>query len=467
MEFFDLKAYLDGLVKDRGLFDFNKDAHYISLMFTPESKEFKSLLSEIWSIIKLRKLNLNKQDKKMEHALGVLCADLLIAQGHNDEGWAFRSQRRDSFTGEPIGVRPFQGALKALETLGYVEQTDYRNNPVIGFWDKKARRIRLTSAFLALAEAHGVKGGDLSHFRLIDHTPAPPFPIELKAASTHKEIANSRRKGDKIPGKEIRVKRSHPRVKQHVAEINEINEFLAVHKLTYAGDPVQASCCEGFRRIFSCGDTSDHEYQKGGRLYANGVLYQGYAGRQPDKPEQRERKNLLIDGEAVAEIDISGCHARILMAGMGQPIGEDVDPYAFEGIPREVVKILFSKTMGYDKFHTGWTKKDNEFYNLKLKMPGKLGKYRFKAVQDEVLARFPVLADWPTCPIRWPDLQYIEAQIIVETLLRLAREYLIPAYPVHDSIIVPASKAEEAKRVLREAFNNAVGVYPAVKVKGV
>ncbi len=154
------------------------------------------------------------------------------------------------------------------------------------------------------------------------------------------------------------------------------------------------------------------------------------------------------------------------MALLHQSIAEDVDPYGFDAIPRLVIKMWFTKTMGHTCFHTGWMDKDVEKYAEAFPRRNLRKDYPIKKVEEAVLARFPVLAKWPFCPIRWGDLQYIESCIIVKTMLRLARDHGIPAYPVHDSIIVPVSKAKVAEQVLREAFKEEVGVYPALSVKG-
>lgn len=458
-----LLKYIDKLREEAGLFDFEKSACYLPLRFLPESIEMKSLIDGIWGQIQLRNLNKNKDDSKFKHALGVICSELLIAQAHNDEGWAYRSRKRDSFTDEMIGESSFRNVLGALEEFDYIEQTAFRNR----FDDSKARRVRLTPSFLALAEKHGVKIGNLAHFWEADQPPKPFFPIFLRASCAYEEGKAPGERGPKVRGELMRVHRSNLLVKTYVSEINEINEFLSGFSLTYPGDPEGENCCEGFRRIFSCGDTPDHNYQKGGRLYPIKGGYQGYAGRPPEDPSDRERKNLLINGEPVAEIDIGGCHARILMAAVSQPIGEEVDPYKIEGVDRDIAKLWFTQTMGHNKLHRDWSDTNKELYTTKLRKRKILADdYCFKTIQSKILDKYPFLKKWAKCPVRWGDLHYIESCIIVKTMLRLAREHGIPAYPVHDSIIVPVSKAKVAEQVLRDVFKEEVGVYPALSVKG-
>ena len=54
----------------------------------------------------------------------------------------------------------------------------------------------------------------------------------------------------------------------------------------------------------------------------------------------------------------------------------------------------------------------------------------------------------------WSDLMWIESQAILKTMLDLKRKYKVPSYPVHDSLIVPKSKADRAVRELRAVCSN-------------
>jgi len=53
-----------------------------------------------------------------------------------------------------------------------------------------------------------------------------------------------------------------------------------------------------------------------------------------------------------------------------------------------------------------------------------------------------------------------ESEIIVSTMLRLAREHGIPSMSVHDSLIVPLSEVETSKRLLDEQFVHPLGFIP-------
>ena len=47
-----------------------------------------------------------------------------------------------------------------------------------------------------------------------------------------------------------------------------------------------------------------------------------------------------------------------------------------------------------------------------------------------------------------------EGQVMFATMLKLMRDHQVPSLTVHDSLIVPVSKAELAQAVLRETFRS-------------
>ena len=63
--------------------------------------------------------------------------------------------------------------------------------------------------------------------------------------------------------------------------------------------------------------------------------------------------------------------------------------------------------------------------------------------------------------IGWPKLQYIESTVMKNTVMELLGEGIL-AYPVHDSVIVPASARVQAIEVLQRQFETEVGVKPRV-----
>ena len=78
-------------------------------------------------------------------------------------------------------------------------------------------------------------------------------------------------------------------------------------------------------------------------------------------------------------------------------------------------------------------------------------------VKEAVLSHYPWLERLSDEGIGWPKLQHVESTIMKQTIKELAHMD-IPAYPVHDSLIVPQSKRNEAKQLLDYWFLAKTGV---------
>jgi hypothetical protein len=95
--------------------------------------------------------------------------------------------------------------------------------------------------------------------------------------------------------------------------------------------------------------------------------------------------------------------------------------------------------------------------------------YPIRLVRERTLERHPLLEQWGQPidgkPLNYADLMFRESEIIVSTMLRLAREHGIPSMPVHDSLIVPLSEADTSKRLLEEQFGKFTAVRPTLKVR--
>src|SRR5262249_54644757 len=204
---------------------------------------------------------------------------------------------------------------------------------VAGFYDRtpgflargKATRLRAATALLALLERHGITWGTAKHHLLRN---LPAHPLVLKKSS-------NRRGREKVPGTQIRFQPT-PQSEALEAEVRELNKFIDEHELL-------GGTHRGYRRIFNCGDRDGFEWNKGGRLYSQGDdSYQ--------RLKKEERLKMTIDGEPVAEIDITASYLTILHARGGVPIDLSRDPYSVEGLPRAIVKAWVTMTLGHDKF---------------------------------------------------------------------------------------------------------------------
>ena len=80
----------------------------------------------------------------------------------------------------------------------------------------------------------------------------------------------------------------------------------------------------------------------------------------------------------------------------------------------------------------------------------------------KVVEHLPVLSDWPQCGVRWSNLMFEESEAMISTMEAL-REIDVVALPVHDSLIVPHSKAVISHDILKETFEKRFSVKFVIK----
>ena len=212
-----------------------------------------------------------------------------------------------------------------------------------------------------------------------------------------------------------------------------------------------------FIRCFNCADDPNFDWNKGGRLFA-----QRKSSYQAMKSS--ERAKLLIDGEAVAEIDVKASHLTIYYALRREFLDLSCDPYEIDGVPRDVVKLIITTAFGKGKLPTRWPQgalKQKKGSDEPPIAKGRVLRRDLAAILD----RHPILRDLEASGLDWADLQYVEAEILIQAMLKLAREDGIPSLPVHDSLIVREGDVEKAMEVLSDGFEERVGIRPSLKVK--
>jgi len=244
-----------------------------------------------------------------------------------------------AFSDRPVGYKTFKPIVETLEAVGLIEVSLGRNSKNIQF-DKSdkvtyspgfATRFKPTPLLVSMAEKAGVEGEAVTK-----HFP-PQLPkqvIEVRARSINN-------RGRNIKGRKLRFTHTD-KSKAREAEVKELNRFLVSFDLDGAG-------FSGFRRMFHEGDIQGFDFQWGGRLYGVGDFnYQVM--------KKTDRPNLLINGEAISEIDINASYLSILHGISGYALPDREDIYDIGSVDRRVIKIWISTTMGHNTFHRGWTK---------------------------------------------------------------------------------------------------------------
>ncbi|HZC80418.1 MAG TPA: hypothetical protein VE222_01660, partial [Nitrospiraceae bacterium] len=271
--------------------------------------------------------------------------------------------------------------------------------------------------------------------------PEPPHnPLVLRGHSTG--IGRYKK-----PGPLIKNYERTETTKRLEADIRELNAFLAACEIT-GGEH------HGYTRNFN-----NRSWKKGGRLYSVGGGYQ-----QMSPPEKR--LEMTINGEAVAEIDIKASHLTIYHAKLKCPLSRDSDPYERVGADRAVAKLWTVASFGNSTPATRWPPEMAQDYK---KDTGKdLSKVaKAKDIGKKMLEAFPALRKLEKFKGKdiWGDLQFFEAEAVINTMLILMREHRIPSLSMHDGIVVPRSGVGWTKAILTQQYRKFVSVEPVLTVE--
>jgi hypothetical protein len=442
----EARAKIVSLIAARG-----REDRYAALLSWWRTAAAQNLIYGLYNDIARWEKESGKRVRQRQARRGVvfvdaLCrfvGDLLRARaGRNASGRIYHALGKTSFDDVPVNYDVFMGVLDGLKALGLVGHAKgWRSYHEIEEWNVSvtlaahASRFWATDKLIKLAGHYGIHEDNVGeHFK-----PQPPTdPLVLRDYGTGKGDNRER-------GPIIRDYERTEHTERLAADIRELNDFLARCVLT-GGEH------HGFTRNFN-----NASWNKGGRLYSVGGGYQLLS------PEQRLR--MRLNGEAVAEIDIKASYLTIYHAKIvGQPLDHSRDPYARAGVARDVAKLWVVHSFGKSKPQMKWPPKASKEY---AKDTGKNLREVAKAkdVAQKMLAAFPALQQLKDHHDIWGDLQFLEAEAVIGTMLTLMRTYDVPSLAMHDGILVPRSRVELAKRVLTERFRKVVGVEPMLTVE--
>lgn len=370
--------------------------------------------------------------------------DLLRARGDSKaSGLIYHATGKTSFDDDPVNYDVFMKLLEGLKAIGLVDHERGRTRFLkVKEWGVsatlrgRAPRFWATEKLIRFAEDRGIGLDNIGdHFR-----PEPPHnPLVLRDYATGR--GRNRERGPII--------KNYPRTadtERLTADVRELNEFL--DRCEIAGGEHY-----GYTRNFNNGCWN---WNKGGRLYSVGGGYQ-------QMPEHK-RLQMTINGEAVAEIDIKASFLTIYHAKLGDPLSRSEDPYVRAGVARDVAKLWIVASFGNSKPAKQWPKKMAHDYKkdtgLRLSKVAKA-----KDVAAKMLAAFPALEQLERYSDIWADLQFVEAEAIINTMLILMRSHRVPSLSMHDGILVPRSRAALTKTILAEQFRRFVGVEPVLTIE--
>jgi hypothetical protein len=386
------------------------------------------------------------------NAGGAFIADLLVAAANKrSEGWLRCSLNKTEYTDQYVKWTTFDSLRKAWLEAGLVDhKPGYPGSfafgnpgPTIG----KLTRYRATPRLLAIAAEHGITPANvLEHFRIEFEMPSEVIRLTQPSKPTP----------------------DTPKVVKLRGDVAELNAFFAKQTLT----PLTIKHL-GWIRMFH-GYAEGFRWDKGGRLYSQPqgpACYQNLPEESKDV-DKTNRAQMRINNELVVEIDISSSYLTIFYALCDQQLDGTQDAYAgilgATKLDREVAKFWINASFGNRQLLTKWSKDLVEDLQKKLAKKALSGfdpkLYPMKTIKQKVLERHPLLARWGGAIRRrvydWRDLMFIESEAIIGAMLTLMRDHQVPSLPVHDSLIVPASKFNVAKGALIHHFRMQTKVIP-------
>lgn len=233
-------------------------------------------------------------------------------------------------------------------------------------------------------------------------------------------------------------------------EVEELKKFNQLHPLRLPSNGTTGALYGSVSRIFH-----------NGRLDAGGRFYGGYTGLNGDL-----RLKSTIDGEPIVQIDLNAAQPILFSSLMGYRIkdtgrenGGWYDLYGEMAIElvwsdhdqlddeRKKCKAVGVEVIGYGNPH-----KKRPSAELKSEH-GITTDWEFEIYRDKILQWVPALQYLDMNYLNGANfITYHESQIILKTIQKLHSKE-IPAYPMHDCLIVKRSDQKTAHAILVEVAN--------------
>ena len=340
---------------------------------------------------------------------------------------------RETFSGEKVSYRHFVSFKNALVNADFIKHEKGKFHEDEDEWhfqteeEKKknlkpykyysASKFFVTEALVEVCNDNGLSHSNLNeHFFKLN----PDCFIEAR-------YPNQSHKGKKLRGRKVSRQKvlSHPIARQQQVAMSELNEFLFKQDM-------EGAEFTGLKRVFSdYTDDGSYQFNKGGRLYAFGTEHY-------QRMNKDERALIKINGEETVEIDIHASFLTLIHKVLNIPLPNRSDLYEITDYPRYIVKTWINQTISNGGRKDKWGKGTLADFKKEL------GGSKFptsKEVGEQVLKHYPFLGDLKAAGVGWQTLHYVEAEALIKTLEELLK-LGIPAYPIHDSIIVKKSNFE-------------------------
>lgn len=277
-----------------------------------------------------------------------------------------------------------------------------------------------------------------------------PEPWKLTLSSDFKPVVYRVRDGDKWV--DAAPPEKHRRAMAEAGKfVRRYNDALERSAISYAG--AYPLACFIHRVMNGAMD-------QGGRLY----------GGQHETMPKECRKHIQIDGEPTVELDYSALHPNLLLWLTESP--ECADPYSRiaeeAGLSREAVKALMLRLINANTeadFCRTVTRSGNPEEKAKVArdsaqafegfIEGVPDCYTGGQFIEAVTRAFPAFGGLIGSGIGL-TLQHHDSEIIIDAITKCLDAGFI-GLPVHDSLIVPISRQDEARRFMAAAYADRTG----------
>jgi hypothetical protein len=184
----------------------------------------------------------------------------------------------------------------------------------------------------------------------------------------------------------------------------------------------------------------NRNFRRGGRFYAQGGGWQSM--------KKEARKQIAIAGESVVEIDYRTLHPAILYAKAGAPLPKDC--YAIDGWPRPLVKTALLVLINAKNRASARLAIAHHNTMAAIATPGSHGAMAAAARLIDDVKRVHRPIAWAFHTDKGAELMNIDSHL-AETVMHLMLRQGVVVLPVHDSFLVPASKAELLEEAMLKA----------------
>ena len=230
-------------------------------------------------------------------------------------------------------------------------------------------------------------------------------------------------------------------------QITAINDWLEKAELYFDEFILDANQTVDVTDRRLCRIFTRERFDNGGRLFG------GFWQRLRKK---HRLEGIAIGTEDVVELDFGQMAPRILY-GLAKVEPRFTDSYLVPGFEmhrqgiKKVMNAMLFTTKPLMRMPQGVR---NEFS----------ARHRVQDVVTAIEAAHPAIKDMFFTDIGH-ELQFIESQILVDVLLKLRGEGII-ALPIHDAVLVPASKVALAKDIMLSSFKHHTGIEGIVTEEG-